>query len=99
MSITSKKNNKKLSEQEIDDIVISQSDNVSEWENPILVRKNQEASFSIPAELASRAAFFARLHRETGIEEWLVRIIQERIEIEEVAFFEAKRELIDKESD
>jgi hypothetical protein len=53
---------------------------------------------SIPFELASRATFLTRLHRETDVGKWLVRIIRERIEIEEVAFVEAKRELIQKVS-
>jgi len=52
---------------------------------------------SIPANLAARAAFLAHLHREPGIEEWIMRIIRERIELEEVAFVEAKHELIARE--
>jgi hypothetical protein len=31
------------------------------------------------------------LHREKNVEEWLSRIIKERMELEEVAFSEAKR--------
>jgi hypothetical protein len=41
--------------------------------------------------LATRAAFLARLHREKNVEKWLARIIKERVEMEEVAFSEAKR--------
>jgi len=89
---------KKLSEKAIDNIVVSQTNNDSAWEKPIHVRKTKSASLSIPADLAGRAAFLARLHRETGIEEWLMRIIRERIEIEEVAFNEAKREIATKSS-
>jgi hypothetical protein len=88
---------KKLSQEEIDDILISQADNDSEWEEPILVRKTKPTNLSIPANLAARAAFLAHLHREPGIEEWIMRIIRERIELEEVAFVEAKRELIARE--
>jgi len=43
------------------------------------------------SELASRAAFFARLHQELSVEDWLRRIIQERIDFEEAAFAELKR--------
>ena len=41
MNMTGKKNKKKLSEEEIDNFIISQSDNDSEWEEPIFVRKNK----------------------------------------------------------
>lgn len=46
----------------------------------------------MPTELATRAAFFARLHRESSVDDWLKRIIQERIAFEEAAFAELKRE-------
>lgn len=84
---------KKLSEKEIDNIVISQAANDSEWEEPIYVKKTKPTSLSIPANLAARAAFLAHLHREPDVEEWLMRIIRERVELEEGAFVEAKREL------
>jgi len=89
---------KKLSEEEIDKIVAGQADDDSAWEEPIHVRKTKPTSLSVPAELAARAAFLARLHREACIEGWLMRIIRERIEIEEVAFVEAKRDMAAKGS-
>jgi hypothetical protein len=88
----------KLSEKEIDKIVVEESDNDSAWENPIYVRKTKPTSLSVPPELTARAVFLARLHRETDIEKWLMHIIQERIEIEEVAFVEAKRDMVAKGS-
>lgn len=84
---------RKLSEIEIDKIVEEQARDNSAWEKPIRIRKTKSAALSIPADLASRAAFLARLHREPGIQEWLMRIIRERIEMEEVAFIEAKRDI------
>jgi hypothetical protein len=98
MSTKQKVIKKRLSEKEIDDIVIKQSDNDSAWESPIYVSNKQPASLSIPPDLATRASFLARLHRETGVEKWLMRIIRERIELEEVAFIEAKRDIAAKES-
>jgi len=89
---------KKLSEEEIDKIVVERVDDDSAWERPIYVRKTKPTSLSVPADLAARAAFFARLHREKGIDKWLMRIIRERIEIEEVAFVEAKRDMAAKGS-
>ncbi len=83
----------KLSQVEIDNIVVAQADDDSAWEKPIRVRRKRSASLVIPAELAARVAFLAQLHRQRGIEEWLTHIIQERVELEEAAFVGAKREL------
>ncbi len=82
-----------LSEAEIDQIVVSQADDDSAWEKPIHVRKGKPTTLSLPADLAARAAFLARLHRKTNLEEWLTHIIEERIELEEAAFVGAKRDL------
>ena len=41
----------------------------------------------------TRAAFLARLHRETRVDKWVERIVRERVEIEESAFTAAKRAL------
>lgn len=87
------------SEEEIDKIVVGQADDNSAWSEPIKVRKTKQTALSIPGELAARAAFLAQLHREKGMEEWLTRIIRERIELEEAAFLEIKRDLTTKSSD
>lgn len=84
---------KNLSQDEIDKIVVGQADSNSAWEKPIRVRRKKATSLSIPAELAARAAFLARLHRQPSIEEWLTHVIQERVELEEAAFVGAKRDL------
>jgi hypothetical protein len=93
MKSTKKQTKKPLTEQEIDRIVESQADDDSAWDRPIKVRRAKPASLSIPAELAARAAFLAKLHREKNVEDWLTKVIKERVEIEEVAFNEAKREM------
>lgn len=87
---------KKLSEKEIDQIVILQADNDDAWEDAVKVTKQKATALSLPAILASRAAFFARLHREASLEDWIKRIIRERLEIEEAAFAGCKKELITK---
>ena len=84
---------KQLSEPEIDQIVESQAEDDSAWQKPIKVRKAKLRSLSLPADLAARATFLARLHREKNVDEWLARIIKERLELEEVAFGRAKREM------
>jgi len=73
--------------------VVSQSENDSAWEAPIRVKRSKPASLSIPGELAARAAFLARLHREDGLESWVERVLRERVELEEFAFREAKKNL------
>jgi len=81
------------SQDEVDRIVELQVNDDSAWEEPIQIRKKKPKSVSISASLAARAAFLARLHREKNVEDWLSRIIRERVELEESALSRAKREL------
>lgn len=81
-----------LSEKQIDAAVIAQAGDDAAWERAIRVRRRR-TSLSLSAELAARAAFFARLHRESSVDEWLRRIIRERIDLEEAAFSRVRREL------
>ncbi|MBI5652979.1 MAG: hypothetical protein HZC40_21405 [Chloroflexi bacterium] len=85
---------RKISEPEIDQIVAAQADDDAAWEKPIRVRRKKSASVMIPAELAARAEFLARVHRRRSIADWLTDVIQERVELEEAAFVGAKRELV-----
>ncbi len=89
---------KSMTEEEIDRIVTEQADDKKAWEKPVKVRRAKSKSFALPAALAARAAFIARLHREANLESWLKRIIQERIDIEEAAFTGLKKELLSKGS-
>ena len=73
--------------------MISQSDDDSAWEATIRVKRSKPASLSIPGELAARAAFLARLHREAAVDTWVERVVRERVELEELAFTEAKKKL------
>jgi hypothetical protein len=50
----------------------------------------------LSASLAQRAAFLARLHRERNLQSWVERVIRERVELEERAFTQARRELSSK---
>lgn len=93
MSQIKKPTAKKLTEREIDEIVTAEASDDSAWGEPIRVHRPHSASLQIPGELAARAAFLARLHRISDVQEWLTRIIRERVELEEVAFTEAKRDL------
>jgi hypothetical protein len=85
---------KKLSEEHIDALVVAEAEEPSAWSKPVKVRRSKGASVSLPASLAERAAFFARLHREDRLNDWLTRIIAERVDLEEAAFAGLKRELV-----
>lgn len=82
-----------LSEQEIDQRVTAQAGDDSAWEEPVYVHREGPAILSLPADLAARAAFLARLHRMPSVEEWLTRVIEERVEFEESAFVGIKQDL------
>ncbi len=86
------------SEKEIDEMVVAQTDDDSAWGEPVQVRKNKATSLSIPVGLIERASFFAKIYKEKGAKEWLTRIIRERVELEESAFAEVKRELKEKQN-
>ena len=83
----------KLTQDQIDRIVTAQADDDSTWQKAVVVRRPKSTSLSIPAELAARAAFLAKLHREGRVDKWVERIVRERVEIEESAFTAAKKTL------
>jgi hypothetical protein len=93
MSTQKRRKTTTLDQEAIDQLVIAHSDDESAWGPPIRVGKSEPASLSIPGDLAARAAFLASLHRETGVDKWVERILRERVELEELAFAEAKKEL------
>ena len=84
---------KKLSEKDIDQFVVARANDDAPWGKPVRVQRAKPATLTIPADLAARAAFLARLHRKTSAEEWLRHIIRERVELEEAAFAGAKHDL------
>ncbi len=81
-----------LSEREIDEIVTSEADDESAWDEPVHVQPAHATPIPLSGNLTSRAAFLARMHQEDSLKNWLERIIRERIELEEGAFVAAKRE-------
>lgn len=76
----------------IDERVIAEAHDPSAWEAPIDVKRLGK-SVGLSASLARRAAFLARLHRERNLDAWLERIVRERVELEERAFGEARRQM------
>lgn len=57
------KASKDLPEQEIDLLMVAQAEDDAAWEKPVRVQRTAPASLALPAELAARATFLARLHR------------------------------------
>jgi hypothetical protein len=80
-----------LSEAEIDEQVIAQADDASAWEKPVRVRPAKSMTLDLPSELVVRAAFCARMSHAASVGDWLRRIVQERIELEETAFARSQR--------
>jgi hypothetical protein len=81
-----------LTQEEIDERVIAQAEDDSAWE-PLIHVSRKQAAIGLPGGLAQRAAFLARLHRERNLQTWIERVIRERVELEERAFTQARREL------
>ena len=84
--------NKTLSDEEIDEIVITQANDDSQWEEHIHVNRSKSLSIPVTSELAERIAFFTRLHHESSVGDWLRHIIQERLDMEESAFAKLKHD-------
>lgn len=93
MSTKNKTAKSRLTESDIDKLVEAQADQSIAWGRSIKVRTGKATPLSLPAELAARAVFLAKLHREKNVQSWLARIIKERVELEEHAFSQAKRAL------
>ena len=92
MSTRKRRKTTTLDPEAIDQLVIAHSDDELAWGAPIRVKKSEPASLSIPGDLAARSAFLASLHRE-AVDKWVERVLRERVELEELAFAEAKKEL------
>ena len=82
-----------LTREEIDRTVVAQANDESEWEPPIRVSRLGPTSVELPAHLAARAAFFARVHGGADLNEWVQRVVEDRGDVEEAAFVSVKRDL------
>jgi hypothetical protein len=57
-----------LDQERIDQLVVSRASDESAWDAPVRVKRSEAAALSLPGELAARAAFLAKLHREASID-------------------------------
>lgn len=76
----------RLSVGEIDQLIVAESENESAWTKPVQVRRAASESLALPHDVALRAEFFSRLHKSKNLNDWLRRIIQERLDLEEAVF-------------
>jgi predicted DNA binding CopG/RHH family protein len=74
---------KKLTEEKIDEIVIKEADDLSKWEKPIRVKAPQAISIRLSAELIQKVKLLAKIHKTNNYQDWLEKIIKERIHLEE----------------
>ncbi|OGV80338.1 MAG: hypothetical protein A3K19_04235 [Lentisphaerae bacterium RIFOXYB12_FULL_65_16] len=76
---------RRLTENQIDTMVVAEADAESAWTPPVTVKQRRPATIRLPAELAGRAAFLARIHHRRSAAEWVESIIRERVDFEESA--------------
>lgn len=82
----------RLSEEARDATVIAQADCDACWEEPVRVTRDRK-SVEIPSTLLQRAAFLAALHGAKDVQAWIAGILRERVELEEEAYLDARKEL------
>lgn len=87
-----KRGARRPTQDEIDERLIAEATDDSAWEAPVRMSR-RPAAIGLPASLAQRAAFLARLHHERNLETWIERVIRDRVELEERPFTQARREL------
>lgn len=82
--MTRKQGSAQLSQEAIDDLVTAQADDESAWDEPVRSKGPKWRTIRVPQDLVARAAVVATLLHEPRIDDWIRRIIRERIELEEV---------------
>lgn len=78
-----KKKSKKLTDEQIDEMVIKEADDLSKWDEPIKVKAPQAISLRLSAELIQKIKFMATIHKTDTYQNWLEKIIKERIQLED----------------
>jgi predicted DNA-binding protein len=81
---------RKLTEEEIDRLVIAEANDTSKWGKPIAVKPT---SIRFSPSIIEKAKYFAKLHKTRGYQTWLKQIVEERIKLEEKFLSDFKREI------
>ena len=84
------KQKKRLTEEEIDKLVIAEANDMSKWGKPIAVKAT---SIRFSPSIIEKAKYLAKLHKARGYQTWLKQIVEERIKLEEKLLSDYKREL------
>lgn len=83
------KHKKRLTEEEIDRLIIAEADNMTKWEKPIAVKPT---SIRFSPSIIEKAKYLAKLHKARGYQTWLKQVVEERIKQEEKLLLDFKRE-------
>ena len=81
--MSAKQASDRLSEEEVDDLVVAQAHDDSAWDEPVRAKPSKWRTVRVPVELVARAAALATQHGQTSIDDWIRRVLRERIELEE----------------
>ena len=84
---------RKVTERQIDEIVTTEAEDLSKWEEPVLVKQSGVTSIRLSSETISKARRLAKIHKSRGYQTWLKQVIEERIRLEEDILSELKEGL------
>ncbi len=83
------KHKKRLTEEEIDRLIIAEADDMTKWGKPIAVKPT---SIRFSPLIIEKAKYLAKLHKARGYQTWLKQVVEERIKQEEKLLLDFKRE-------
>ena len=81
---------KKLTEEDIDELVIAEANDMAKWGKPVAVRPT---IIRFSTSVIEKAKYLAKLHNTRGYQTWLKQIVEERIKLEEELLSDIKRGL------
>jgi len=80
---------RKLTEGEIDRLVVAEANDMPKWGEPVSVKPT---SIRLSPSIIQKAKYLARLHKTRGYQTWIKQVLQERIRLEEEILSGFKKE-------
>jgi len=80
---------RKLTEGEIDRLVVAEANDMTKWGEPVSVKTT---SIRLSPSIIQKAKYLARLHKTRGYQTWIKQVLQERIRLEEEILSGFKKE-------